>query len=258
MEFTDTQIAAFIQQYLLPFFRIAALLMVMPIFGARTVATRVRLASAFLITLIVVPFIPNAPEVKSISLATFMMVLQEILIGVSAGFVFQIVFQVFVLAGQIMAMKMGLGFASMNDPTNGVQTTVISQFFLMLVTMVFVILNGHLILIKILVDSFLTLPPGFWILDAMFFQSITTLASWMFQSALLFSLPIITSLLFVNIAFGVMSRAAPQLNIFAVGFPFTLVMGLLIIWIGLVNFLPSFERVMSEGYSAVEMLLQVR
>ncbi len=258
MSVTDAQIAAFVQQYLLPLFRIAALFMVMPIIGSRTVTARVRLALALLVTLIVVPMLPPLPVVKSLSLATFLIVLQEVAIGVMTGFVFQIVFQVFVLSGQFMAMKMGLGFASMNDPTNGVQTTVLSQFFLMLVTVVFVSLDGHVVLINLLVESFTTLPPGVWVLSADMFMQVVELSSWMFSAALVFALPILTSLLFVNISFGVMSRAAPQLNIFAVGFPFTLVMGLILIWIGLSNFLPAFEEVMSFGFLTTETLLRLR
>ncbi len=258
MSVTDAQIAAFVQQYLLPLFRIAALFMVMPIIGSRTVTARVRLALALLVTLIVVPMLPPLPVVKSLSLVTFLIVLQEVAIGVMTGFVFQIVFQVFVLSGQFMAMKMGLGFASMNDPTNGVQTTVLSQFFLMLVTVVFVSLDGHVVLINLLVESFTTLPPGVWVLSADMFMQVVELSSWMFSAALVFALPILTSLLFVNISFGVMSRAAPQLNIFAVGFPFTLVMGLILIWIGLSNFLPAFEEVMSFGFLTTETLLRLR
>lgn len=258
MVIADAQIAAFIQQYLLPLFRIAALFMVMPIIGSRTVTARVRLALALLVTVIVVPMLPPLPVVKSLSLATLLIVVQEVAIGVMTGFVFQIVFQVFVLSGQFMAMKMGLGFASMNDPTNGVQTTVLSQFFLMLVTVVFVSVDGHVVLINLLVESFTTLPPGAWGLSADMFMQVVTLGSWMFSAALVFALPILTSLLFVNISFGVMSRAAPQLNIFAVGFPFTLVVGLILIWIGLSNFMPAFEEVMSFGFLSTETLLRLR
>ncbi len=258
MMFTDTQIGAFIQQYFLPYFRIAGMFMVMPILGARTVPARVKTVLAFLVTLIVVPLLPPLPAAPAVSLQILIYVVQEILIGVMTGFIFQIVFQAFVLSGQFMAMKMGLGFASMNDPTNGVQTTVLSQFFLMLVTMMFVSVDGHLVLIKILVDSFQTMPPGPWIVSRSMFEQIFSLANWMFASALVFALPILTSLLFVNIAFGVMSRAAPQLNIFAVGFPFTLVMGLVLLWIGLINFIPTFDKIMSFGFLTTETFLGVK
>lgn len=258
MLYTDEQIAAFIQQYFLPFARIGAMFMVMPIIGSRTVPARVRLLLAFLITIITVPLLPALPEAPSLSLTTFIFVAQELLIGIMVGYTFQVVFQVFVLSGQFMAMKMGLGFASMNDPTNGVQTTVLSQFFLMLMTLMFVSVNGHVVLIKLLVESFTSLPPGVWTIKPAMFMEILGLATWLFSAALVFALPVLTSLLFVNIAFGVMSRAAPQLNIFAVGFPFTLVMGLVLIWIGLINFSSAFEEVVEYGFIFVENLLRLQ
>lgn len=254
--YSEEQLAAFIQQYFLPFTRLSAMFTVMPVIGARTVSPRVRLILALLLTVIVVPLLPPLPKMSMLSFSVFIAVLQEVAIGLLAGFVFQLVFQAFVLSGQIIAMKMGLGFASMNDPTNGVQTTVISQFFLMLVTLVFVSSDGHLVLIRMIVESFYTLPPGVWLLRAEVFLDVASLAGWMFGAALVFALPVVTSLLLVNIAFGVMSRAAPQLNIFAVGFPFTLVVGLIVIWISLDNFLPAFEDIMQFGFLRLESLLE--
>ncbi len=258
MVYSDTEIAAFILQYFLPFVRIGAMFMAMPIIGAQIVSARVRLVMAFLVAMIVTPMLPALPVLEGLSLHTLILVMQEVLIGVAVGFAFQIVFQVFVLSGQIMAMKMGLGFASMNDPTNGVQTTALSQFYLMLVTLMFVAINGHLVLITMIVESFRSLPPGNIVISPQMFIELAGLASWMFASALVISLPVLTSLLFVNMAFGVMSRAAPQLNIFAVGFPFTLICGLLLVWLGLTNFSTNFENTMDYGFIFINDLLRVR
>lgn len=257
MEITDTQIAAFIQQYFLPFVRVGVMLMVMPVLGSRIVSARVRLVLAALVTVIVVPLLPPLPLVEPLSLASAGFVAQEVLIGMVIGFSFQIFFQMFVLSGQYMAMKMGLGFASMNDPTNGVQTTVLSQFFLMLVTLMFVAVDGHLILISLIVESFQSLPPGSFLLKASVLWQVVGLGSWMFAAALVMALPVLTSLLFVNIAFGIMSRAAPQLNIFAIGFPFTLMSGLLLIWLGLVNFEEIFNNTMDFGFLMVRDFLSL-
>lgn len=253
----EDQIALFIHQYFLPFCRIGAMFMVMPIIGARTVAPTVRLMLAFLVTIIVVPLLPMLPVSPLFSLQSAVYVVQEILIGVACGFVFQIVFQVFVLSGLLMAMKMGLGFASMNDPTNGVQTTALSQFFLMMVTLMFVSVDGHVLLIQLLVEGFHGIPPGVWLFNSQSLMSVVVLCSWMFSTALVFALPVLTALLVVNIAFGVMSRAAPQLNIFAVGFPFTLVVGLVLVWYGLNNFVVNFERISEYGFMFIEKLLLI-
>lgn len=257
MNFSDFEIATFIQQYFLPFCRIGMMFLVMPVIGSRIVSPRIRLVLAFLVSILVVPILPQLPSVPSLSLPSLLFIVQELSIGAIIGFTFQIVFQVFVLSGQFIAMKMGLGFASMNDPTNGVQTTVLSQFFLMLVTLSFVLINGHLVLISLVVESFKSFPSGQFLIQADMFLKVAQLGSWMFATAIVFSLPILTSLLIVNIAFGVMSRAAPQLNIFAVGFPFTLVCGLVLVWLGLSNFTESFESSMSYGFEELHRILKI-
>ncbi len=258
MNVSDAEIAGFIQQYFLPFSRIAMMFMVMPIIGSRVLSPRVRLALAVLLTAVVVPLLPAYDVPPALSLQSILLVMRELVLGALMGFTFQIVFQVFVLSGQFMAMKMGLGFAMMNDPTNGVQTTVISQFFLILTTVMFVSVNGHLYLISLLVESFQTLPIGTSTFSPDKFIALSQLGSWMFAAALVFALPIITSLLFVNIAFGVMSRAAPQLNIFAVGFPFTLLCGLGLIWLGLINYFDGFTKNMDYGFEFIHGLIERR
>ncbi len=258
MTITDVQIAGFVQQYFLPFTRIGMMLMIMPIFGSRVVSPRVRLALAVLLSLIVLPLLPSYDVPPALSIQSMLFVFRELAIGAIMGFTFQIVFHVFVLAGQFIAMKMGLGFAMMNDPTNGVQTTVVSQFFLILTTVMFVTVDGHLYLITLLVDSFQTLPVGSMQLNSDKYIALVSLGSWLFASALVFALPILTSLLFVNIAFGIMSRTAPQLNIFAVGFPFTLMCGILLIWIGLANYFESFNNVMSHGFEFIHGIIEGR
>lgn len=255
---TDTQIAAFVQQYFLPFVRIGALLMTMPVIGTRVVPARARIVAAVLLTMMVVPILPPLQVAPNLSLGAGILILHELLIGIALGFGFQVVFQVFVLMGQFLAMKMGLGFASMNDPTNGVQTTVLSQFFLVMVTLTFIAVNGHLLLIEMLLQSFQSLPPShFQFTREQSFQ-VVNLGGWLFASALVMSLPVLTSLLVVNIAFGIMSRAAPQLNIFAIGFPFTLICGMFLVWLGLATFDMHFEDIMAEGFLFARELLRLQ
>ncbi|WP_370978898.1 flagellar biosynthetic protein FliR [Agaribacterium sp. ZY112] len=253
---TEQDIAQFVQQYFLPFARIASMLMVVPVIGSRVISPRVRLAMAMLLTLIAVPLLPafNAPPMLSFNMIPIL--LREVAVGTLMGFCFQVVFHVFVLSGQFIAMKMGLGFAMMNDPTNGVQTTVVSQFFLILTTLMFVAFNAHLYLISMLIQSFQTLPIGSGMLNTDKLYMLVQLGAWMFASALSFALPVLTSLLVINMAFGVMSRAAPQLNIFAIGFPFTLICGLALIWLGLGNYLEAFEKNLDVGFNFVHELIE--
>ena len=257
MLYTEDEITLFVLQYFLPFVRIGAMFMVMPVISSRIVPINARLVLAFVVSLIVVPQLQQLPVIESLSVDLLILFFKELSLGIAIGFVFQIAFQVFVLSGQFMAMKMGLGFASMNDPTNGVQTTVLSQFFLMLVTLMFVVINGHLIMIEMIVNSFRSFPPGGVFFSPDVFMQVVSLSTWLFVSALVFSLPVLTSLLFVNIAFGVMSRSAPQLNIFAVGFPFTLISGLFLIYIGLTNFETSFNNVMNYAFTYAKDMLRL-
>lgn len=249
MVFSEAQLIDWVSQYFLPLARLTAFFMAAPVFGTQIVSARVRLALSVAATIVIAPLIPVPTGFNGIDLTMMLIVLQQVLIGVALAFVFQIVFQLFVLAGQYIAMKLGLGFASMNDPSSGVSVTIVSQFYLMATTLLFLSFNGHLALIQIMVDSFTILPIGTEGVSAMNFYRIVELGGWMFGGALTISLPVLTALLVVNIAFGVMSRSAPQMNIFAVGFPVTLLFGLMIMWVGFPAFLTSFEAFIDEGLS---------
>jgi len=245
-ELSDAQIGSWVSSFLLPLFRIASVLMVMPIIGTQLVPMRVRLYLALAISVVVVPTLPPMPLVDSISLQAFMLIAQEILIGVMLGFMLQLFFHAFVVAGQILAIQMGLGFASMIDPTNGISVAVIGQYFTMLVTLLFLAMNGHLVVFEVLAESFVTLPPGSGLLVEHYWE-IATKLGWMLGAALILVLPAITALLVVNIAFGVMTRAAPQLNIFSIGLPLTLVLGMAILWISLADILAHYQVIASEA-----------
>jgi flagellar biosynthesis protein FliR len=252
---TETQIAQFVGQYIWPLFRITAMFMAMPIIGTQLVSPRVRLVLGFTVTLLVVPLLPPLPVVEPLSVQSLMIVVQQVLIGLALGFFLQVMFQIFVLGGQFIAMKMGLGFASMNDPSSGVSVTVISQYYLILATLLFLVMNGHLVVIELLVESFHLIPIAEQGLSADVFWQIAASGSWMFSRALMIALPVLTSLLVVNLAFGVMSRAAPQMNVFAVGFPITLVFGLVLMWLSMPSFLPNYQLFLQEGISFLHNIL---
>ena len=246
LELSDTQIGGWVGSFLLPLFRIASLFMVMPIIGTQLVPTRVRLYLALAVCMVVMPTLPAMPQVDAISLSAFLLIAQEVLIGAMLGFTLQLFFQAFVIAGQIVATQMGLGFASMVDPANGISVPVIGQFFLMLVTLLFLAMNGHLVVFEVLAESFVTMPVG----DGLLTEHYWTLANklgWVFGAALILVLPAITALLVVNIAFGVMTRAAPQLNIFSIGFPLTLLLGFIIVWIGMADILAQYQVFATEA-----------
>jgi len=255
MTLSGTEIAALVGSYFWPFIRIGAAFMAAPVTGSKTVPVRVRLAMALVITSVVVPVMPPGPAIDPFSLPALSIIIQQVLIGVAMGFSLQLVFSAVVTGGQVIAMKMGLGFASMVDPQNGRQVPVVSQFYLLLVTLLFLVFNGHLMLVRFLVDSFEVLPVA---ADGITRDGIWTLVSWgsrMFEGAVWLAVPAVGSLLVVNTAFGVMARAAPQLNIFAVGFPMTLIFGFVVLLFALPTVVPQFRALMNEGFALAGRVL---
>jgi flagellar biosynthesis protein FliR len=214
-----------------PFFRIAGVLMVAPVFGARLVPMRVRMALAVAATFVMSPLLP-VTQPFGLTLASGVIVLQEVLIGVAMGFVLQMIFDALIIAGQTIAMGMGLGLATMIDPQRGIAVPVISQFFVILGMLIFLALGGHLATIRLVADSFTLLPLG----QPLATDGVWMVVSWgsqMLANAVRIALPASTALLVANIAFGVMSRAAPTLNLFAVGLPAGLLIGFLILLMNL-------------------------
>lgn len=236
------QIEQMVGDFLLPFFRIAAFMMSMPLISTKYVPKRIRLVLSIAFSLALVPVLPPVPIVDGLSLATYLLVVEQMLIGVAIGFSLHAMFQIFAVGGQMIANQAGLGFASVNDPANGVSIVVVGQYYMMLAMMLFVTMNGHLLMFQTLAESFTVLPVGISALDNIRFMNIAKSGSWMFESAVIMALPAVTSLLIVNVSFGVMSKAAPQLNIIAIGFPFTMMFGIFITWMTFSGFLSQFER----------------
>jgi flagellar biosynthetic protein FliR len=231
LEFTALELNAWASHYFYPFARIAGCLGVMPLLGSKLVPRQIRILLSVFITLIIAPLLPPIPAVDPMSLASFIIIFEQMLIGIVLGFMVEIVSQIFVLAGQLIAMQTGLGIATTVDPAQGVSVVVVSQWFLFLTSLTFLALNGHLIVIEVVVESFHTMPVGGGVWTADDFGRMVRWGGWMFASALVIALPALTSLLIVNFAFGVMTRAAPQLNIFSLGFPVTMMVGLVVIWL---------------------------
>lgn len=215
--------------YFWPFVRISGMLMLMPLFSASYVSVNIRVMLAVFITLAVAPSLPLPDPVDPFTWHGVLLIVQQFGIGLVIGLIFAVIFQAFVIAGQLASMAMGLAMATMVDPSTGVNTPIIGRYFTIVATLIFLLLNGHVLIFKLVVDSFQTLPVGLHFFDTMSLKQIYGFGSTMFQSGVLLALPLVTALLLVNISFGVVARAAPALNIFAVGFPITLLAGLLML-----------------------------
>lgn len=238
MSFTAAQLSAQLSEivatWFWPFVRIAALLTVAPVFGTRSVPVRVRMGLALALTLVVAPVVSSRlPDVELFSAQGVLVTGQQVLVGLSIGFAMRLLFTVLEVAGQLVAQLMGLGFAAMVDPQSGVQVPVVSQLYVIVATLAFLALDGHLLLIRALADSFEALEIAGAGVGQDALWALVAQGGWVFSSALLVALPSMAALLVVNLAFGVMTRAAPQLNVFAVGFPVVLILGFVIMLITL-------------------------
>lgn len=226
--------------------RVGAFVMVVPVFGNRLISTRIRVALTAAVALAITPVARIGLDLAAVDLGVATDLMVHMLFAAGLGFAATLFFQLYVIAGQFIGMQMGLGFAALVDPGNGLQVTVWSQFFLMLVTLSFLAVDGHLVLLEILVRGFSLFPIGAERSLADFSYAVAQLGGWMFIGGVLVAIPAVVSLLIVNLMFGVMNRSAPQLNVFALGFPFSLVFGIVVIWLLLFNWSDQFLLLVDE------------
>lgn len=257
MLISEHQIMSMAGNYIWPFLRVSAIFVTIPVFSGRYVINKVRVGLVIAITVFAMPLIPEVPIIDVWSHEGLVTGLQQILIGLFMGFILQLVFAAVVFAGQAIAYSMGLGFASMVDPSTGVTVPMISQFYLILTTLLFITLGGHLVLIQMLIDSFHSLPIGVEGLERVDLWSVIAWSSRLFSAGLLMAMPAMAALLMVNVAFGVVTKAAPQLNIFAVGFPITLLLGALLMWVTLPSVLNNFTDLLNESYQVISDIARI-
>ena len=225
--------------FFFPFVRILAWLAVDPLLGNRTAPNSVRLGLAVALAVVIAPTLPPSPPVALVSGEGLLVLLQQIAIGLALGFVMRIVFAAMEFAGQFMGLQMGLSMASLYDPVNGAQTPVLGQFLVITSALALFAMNGHHLVIAALWQSFHDIPVA---LGASSGQGFLALSGWgapIFKTGLHIALPVTAALLAANLAIGMMTRAAPQLNIFAVGFPITISAGFLVLYFSII-YLPAY------------------
>ncbi len=250
---SSAQLDAWISTFIYPLFRILAMMAAAPLLGNKQVSRQIKIGLAVMITLIIAPSLDNIPPVSVATPMGWLIILQQIVIGAAMGLTIRVIFNAVEMAGEIISLQMGLGFAILFDPVNGTNSAIIAQWLSVLATLIFLTMDGHHLMIAAVVDSFHTLPIG----QAPTPQSFYQLAEWgssIFYYGLHIALPVLAVLLFINIALGVLTRAAPQLNIFAVGFPITLTVGFLILMISLPHLLPMMDKLVESGITTMMSL----
>jgi len=235
----------------IPFFRITSFLLTCPILGSTHIPKKVKIILALIITIILTPQFLNIYQNEFNIIKLISLIMQEIIIGLILGFSVQMFMAIFNIAGQLAATQMGLGFAASLDPNNGASSALIGQLFTICATLVFLKLDLHLLLLEIISSSFISIPN----LNSLYWQILIKL-SWILSSGLLLSLPIITILIMLNLLFGVISKAASNLNIFALGFSLTLIIGLLVLYLTFNSFITGYYKIANEILSFLNSLIK--
>jgi flagellar biosynthetic protein FliR len=251
---TSAQLYGWIAAFIWPLTRILGLLAVAPPFGNARVPRKVKVMLGMLIATIVAPNVPALPALDPMSLPGLLILVQQMIIGLSMGMAIRIVFAAVEMTGQLISMTMGLGFAVFFDPNSQGQSAAISQLFSLLATLLFLSVNGHLVLISALADSFVTMPIN---AAPMSTEGLRQMVNWsgiVFSMGLQLALPVVGVLLVTNLALGVLTRAAPQLNLFGIGFPITLSAGFVLIAVSLPYMVTPMERLLDNGIRMAKLV----
>ena len=251
---SSIELNTWIAALLWPLSRILGLIAAAPLFGNAAVPATVKVTLGALLAMIIAPTVPALPAVNPMSLPGLLILTQEMLVGLAMGFSIRIVFSAIEMAGEISSLTMGLGFASFFDPQTKGRSSAISQFLVMLATLMFLTVNGHLVLLAALAESFVSLPISASPINSGGFQQLAAWGAEIFRSGVQISLPIVAALLLTNVALGILTRAAPQLNIFGIGFPVTLGVGLLVIGMVLPYLATPFQNMFLRGIETARLL----
>lgn len=256
MYFTSAEIAQHVATFGWPWVRVTAMLLAAPVFSNVQVPIRLRVLLSLALTVAVLPAVGKPPAVDPLSIPAILIAMQEVLIGVLIGLLLAASFQAVTIAGESISLAMGLGFATMLDPQSGASVPVLSQFLLTLSTLLFLSLGGHLMLIELVAASFGSMPIAGQGLVRADFMGVAAFGSQMFAGAVLIALPAVVILLVVQLSMGIMTRAAPQMNIFSVGFPITILLGFLIVLFFVLPVLqPRMLQLWGAAFGAARRLL---
>ena len=251
ISFTSAELNAWIAAFFYPLARILALLAAAPPFNNAGLTTRVRLVLGLAIALAISPALPPMPAIEPASGLGLLILAQQMIIGLAMGFALRLVFSAIDLAGMMISTQMGLGFATAYDPQTTSQTPVVSELIGMLALLMFLAINGHLMVISTLVQSFTFLPVKLLAISEASWLNIANAGGIVFSSGVMLALPAVTALLITNVALGVLGRVAPQLNLIVIGFPITITLGFAALYVSLPYLTPPLLQLFESGLGAL-------
>ncbi|MDO8176926.1 MAG: flagellar biosynthetic protein FliR [Undibacterium sp.] len=254
VSFSGNELIAMIASFLWPLTRILGLIAIAPPFGNNSVPMQVKLMLGVMLALIVAPTIQPLTQADPMSLTGIMILMQQLVIGMAMGFMVRVVFAGIEMAGEVIGLTMGLGFATFFDPQTRGRSSAISQVLVLVATLLFLTLNVHLSLFSALIESFNTIPISTSLTMGFSFQKLAIWGEQIFIIGMRLSLPIVAALLITNIALGILTRAAPQLNLFGIGFPITIGVGFLMLSMTMPYMLLPIENAFQSGMEAIQSL----
>lgn len=234
--------------------RVSGMVMIAPVFGAMFVPHNLRILITLVLSVAMLPVIGEVPAYSPLTIQGFLAIAQELAVGIAIGFLLKIAIEAAVLGGQIVSSGTGLSFAMVVDPQAG-GIPLLGRFYLIIATLLMLAVNAHLQLIEVLATSFSLIPIGGGGIGAGDARHVADFAGVMFVGALKLALPSVAAMLMVNVTFGVISRAAPTLNLFAVGFPITLLMGFLVMLLDIRGHGAIWSNQLAETFVAINRLL---
>ncbi|MNS06896.1 Flagellar biosynthetic protein FliR [compost metagenome] len=248
---TSAELNTWVAAFLWPLTRIMGMISVAPLFGNVSVPARVKIGLGIMLALIIGPTVPQLPALDPLSLPGLLILAQQLIIGLAIGFAMRITFAGVELAGEIIGMTMGLGFASFFDPQTRARSSAISQFLALLTLMIYLATNLHLVVLSTLAQTFELLPVTGNFVAGGGMLEVVKWGGRIFSAGVQLSLPVVAALLITNIALGILTRAAPQLNIFGIGFPITIGVGFIMIGIVLPYLMNPIINLIQEGIQAM-------
>ncbi|MGO3909037.1 flagellar biosynthetic protein FliR [Huaxiibacter chinensis] len=255
LHFNSDQWIHWLGLYFWPLLRVMALIMTAPILSERAIPKRVKVGLGIIITVVIAPTLPEV-DVPIFSAKAIWLALQQVMIGVAIGFTMQLAFAAIRTAGELIGLQMGLSFATFVDPSSHLNMPVLARIIDMLAMLLFLSFNGHLWLISLLVDTFHTLPIGGNPVNSNAFLALTRAAGLIFLNGLMLALPVITLLLTVNLALGLLNRMAPQLSVFVIGFPVTLTVGMILMSLLMPLIAPFCEHLFGELFNLLSDIVR--
>jgi flagellar biosynthetic protein FliR len=231
IELDWAQLQLWVSAFFWPFCRLLAFFMSDPILGHNSISSQVKVGLAMLLAFLLGPNLPPMPDIALFSWAGFGVMVEQLLIGMSLGMIMRITLAVVEMAGEICGMQMGLAFASFFSADTSTNSQVLSRFLSLVTILMFLALDGHLLVLELLASTFVQLPIGQLGFHAGAWELLARHGGSIFLTGLLLALPMVGALLIINLAMGILNRVAPQLTVFSVGFPATLCVGLLLLMV---------------------------